>query len=169
MTTKLLRCSGGLAILVIALATARAQVGSYIHTHPHAHPLASHIIVPQARSFAPNPAGTVQITEVNVGVEVLEQVATTTMDIKFINPTGARLEAEMVVPVPDGAVLRGFTFQGSASEPTAELLRKDEARKIYDSIVAKTKDPALLEFVGCNLIRSSVFPERVVSSLWLGE
>ncbi len=158
MTTKLLRCSGWVAVLVVALATARAQVGSYVHTHPHAHPLASHIIVPQARSFAPNPAGTVQITEVNVGVEVLEQVATTTMDIQLINPTGARLEAEMVVPVPVGAVLRGFTFQGSASEPTAQLLAKDEALKIYDSIVAKTKDPALLEFVGYNLIRSSVFP-----------
>ena len=53
---------------------------------------------------------------------------------------------------------RGFTFQGSASEPTAELLRKEAARQTFDSIVAKMKDPALLEFVGYNLVRSSVFP-----------
>lgn len=123
--------------------------------------LAANVIMPQARSVVWHPgpaAGTVQITDVNVGVEIVEQVATTTLDISLANPSGARLEAEMVVPVPDKAVLRGFTFQGAGSEPRAELLNKDEARRIYDSIVAKTRDPALLEFIGFNLIRSSVFP-----------
>jgi Ca-activated chloride channel family protein len=68
------------------------------------------------------------------------------------------VEAELVVPVPDGATVRGFTFQGSAAEPTAALLPKDEARRTYDGIVAKMRDPALLEFIGYNLIKSSVFP-----------
>lgn len=130
-----------------------------IESRAATHPLAAHIIVPQARPWsAAYPSGTVQITAVNVGVEIVEQVATTTMDISLANPTGARLEAEMVVPVPDRAVLRGFTFQGSGREPSAELLGRDEARRIYDSIVAKTRDPALLEFIGLSLIRSSVFP-----------
>lgn len=125
----------------------------------HGRRLASHIIVPQARPWTtPHPAGSVQIVEVNVAVEIVEQVATTTMDISLTNATGARLEAEMAVPVPDKAVLRAFTFQGAASEPTAELLAREEARRIYDSVVAQTRDPALLEFIGCNLIRSSVFP-----------
>jgi len=91
-------------------------------------------------------------------VDVVEQVATTTIEIALYNPTNSRLQAELAVPVPDGAVVRGFTFQGAAKEPTAQLLPKDEARKIYDAIVSKMKDPALLEFVGYNLIRSSVFP-----------
>jgi Ca-activated chloride channel homolog len=135
-----------------------------------------HIIIPQGRPFwssarsaawvppatsvrpVPAPAGAVQITEVTAGIEIIEQVATTTLDITLSNPSNARLEAQMVVPVPDKAALRGFTFQGAASEPKAELLTKEEARRVYDSIVAKTRDPALLEFIGCNLIRSSVFP-----------
>ena len=49
-------------------------------------------------------------------------------------------------------------FDGVSSEPTARILPKEEARRIYNQIVAKLKDPALLEFVGYNLIRSSVFP-----------
>lgn len=142
--------------LLVGLAAARAQVS--VPPHAHGRPFAAHIIVPQARSFAAHPAATVQITEVVVGVEILEQVATTTMDISLHNPTGARLEAEVVLPVPAGAVLRGFTFQGAAAEPTAQLLPKAEAKAIYDSIVAKVKDPALLEFAGHSLIRSSVFP-----------
>ena len=54
--------------------------------------------------------------------------------------------------------LRGFTFSGSAKEPTAKLLPKGEAQAIYRSIVSKLKDPALLEFAGYNMVRSSVFP-----------
>src|SRR5213593_2405473 len=128
----------------------------YEHTHPYLH--ASHIIVPQARPIAPEPAGTVTIAAVNVAVDIVEQVATTTMEISLTNATGRRLEAQMVVPVPDKAALRGFTFQGAASEPTAQLLPKEEARKLYDEIVAKTRDPALLEFIGHSVVRSSVFP-----------
>ncbi|MDP6112803.1 MAG: VIT domain-containing protein [Planctomycetota bacterium] len=120
---------------------------------------ASHIVVPQTRSFSvrPQPAR-VLITGVNVGVVIVEQAATTTMEIALSNPTNQRLEAEMVVPVPDGAVIKGLDFQGNAKAPTAQLLRKEEARRIYNSIVAQVKDPALLEFIGFNLIRSSVFP-----------
>ncbi len=123
-----------------------------------ARPFASNVIIPQTRSFAMGPTGVVQITQVSAQVAIIEQVATTTLDLALRNPSGSRLEAELIVPVPDGAVVRGFTFQGTAAEPTAVLLRKEEARRIYDSIVAKVRDPALLEFAGYNLIRSSVFP-----------
>ncbi len=34
----------------------------------------------------------------------------------------------------------------------------DEARKIYEDIVRKKKDPALLEYVGYGLYRTSAFP-----------
>ena len=147
--------ASALALVVLDTWIASAQTITPPPAVPHATP---HFIVPQTRSFAPGAAATVTITEVSVGVDIVEQVATTTMDIRLTNATGARLEAQMLVPVPDKAALRGFTFQGGASEPTAQLLAKDEARKLYDDIVARTRDPALLEFVGQSLIRSSVFP-----------
>ena len=59
---------------------------------------------------------------------------------------------------PEAAAIRGFDFQGAGKEPSAELLPKDKAVSTYKSIVAKIKDPALLEFAGMNVIRSSVFP-----------
>ncbi len=120
--------------------------------------ISSNVIVPQSRSFAVNRSQQVEITGVKVGVVILEQAATTTMDIDLKNPTGSRLEAELLVPVPDGAAVRGFDFAGAGKEPSAELLPKEKAKATYDSIVAKIKDPALLEFAGYNLIRSSVFP-----------
>jgi Ca-activated chloride channel family protein len=148
------------SLLTLALAAATTARAQFVHVSASSK-VHAQMIIPQARSAAWHPpaaAGGVQISEVNVGVEIVEQVATTTLDIALNNPTGARLEAQIVLPVPDKAALRGFTFQGAASEAKAELLTKEEARRLYDSIVASTRDPALLEFIGFNLIRSSVFP-----------
>ena len=120
---------------------------------------ASHLIIPQARAYSIRPqAHPIQISDVAADVRILQQVATTTLEIGLANPSERQQEAEMLVPVPDGAVVRSFTFAGSASEQTAKLLPKTEARTLYRSIVNKLRDPALLEFAGYNLVRSSVFP-----------
>ena len=131
--------------------TARAQTSV-------GRPWSSHVVVPQARSYALGRSPALQITGVTVGVVIREQVATTMMEIRLRNPGAARQEAELLVPVPDGAVVRGFSFQGPGAEPSARLLPRDEGRETYDRIVAQARDPALLEFAGFNLVRSSVFP-----------
>src|SRR5207253_5801044 len=96
--------------------------------------------------------------QVRAGVVIRGQVATTLVEVDLRNPSPARLEAELLMPVPDGALVRGFSYAGSSREPTARLLPRDEARQTYDRIVAQARDPALLEFAGFNLVRSSVFP-----------
>ena len=123
-----------------------------------ARPLAAHIIVPQTRVFSIGQPDAVTIAAVDAQVIIREQIATTTLDIHLENPTRRGLEAELIMPVPDGAVVKGFAFDGPAQEPTAKVLPRDEARRIYDRIVAQVRDPALLEFIGYNLVRSSVFP-----------
>lgn len=117
------------------------------------------LVIPQSRGFTWNAeTQAVVITGVEADVAINEQIATTTVTVRLRNPTSRRLEAEVLLPVPDKVVVRGFAFQGAASEPTAKLLPRDEAQRIYNQIVAKLKDPALLEFAGYRMIRSSVFP-----------
>jgi Ca-activated chloride channel family protein len=123
------------------------------------HTTASNLIIPQSRAYSLRAhAQLIQISEVAAEVRIVHQVATTTLDIGLSNPSGQQQEAEMLVPVPEGAVLRGFDFVGTSKEPTAKLLPKAEAAAIYRSIVSKLRDPALLEFAGYNIVRSSVFP-----------
>ncbi|QKK07413.1 MAG: hypothetical protein HND58_04085 [Planctomycetota bacterium] len=62
------------------------------------------------------------------------------------------------MPVPDGAAVRQFRLEGLPNEGIAKVLTREEARRIYEEIVRKTRDPGLIEFVGYNLIQSSVFP-----------
>ena len=123
------------------------------------HTAASNLIIPQSRVYAlARQAQPIQISEVAADVRIVQQVATTTLDVGLKNESDRQQEAEMLIPVPDGAVLRGFVFAGSSKEPTAKLLPKLEATALYRSIVSKLRDPALLEFAGYNLVRSSVFP-----------
>jgi Ca-activated chloride channel family protein len=123
-----------------------------------ARPWASQVVVPQARAFAPGRGPILRITGVNVGVVIRDQIATTMMEIRLSNPGASRQEAELLVPVPERAVVRGFAFQGPGAEPSARLLSHEEGRQTYDRLVAQARDPALLEFAGFNLVRSSVFP-----------
>lgn len=114
----------------------------------------SRIIVPNI----PNRHAPCKITKVQADVEIRKGVAQTTLDVLLENPNPSRVEAEILLPVPDGAVVRGFDFAGKAAESTAKLLPKEEVLKRYRDIVAKMQDPAIMEFVNCNLIRSAVFP-----------
>jgi len=126
-------------------------------------PWARNVVVPQARVMTAADSGhwraePVRMTGVRAGVVVVERVATVTLDIALANPSPQRQEAELLVPVPAGAAVRGFAFEGPAAEPTARLLPHGEARATYDATVAALRDPALLEFLGHDLVRSSVFP-----------
>ena len=124
-------------------------------------PRAALVVAPGCSASACVPAGALaalEITGVTAGVVIRDRIATTMMEIHVRNPSAMRQEAALLVPVPDGAVVREFAFQGSGAEPSARLLSRDEAREIYDRIVTQARDPALLEFAGLNLVRSTVFP-----------
>ncbi len=98
------------------------------------------------------------VSAVDATVEIADQLAVTTLVITVKNNSTRPAEAEMILPVPEGAVFKTFTFDGAQPGSTARLLPKEEARRLYDSIVARSKDPALLEFVGTGALKSSVFP-----------
>lgn len=147
---------GCIAIIITAFA---APLRAQLH-HITIRPPAPNVIIPQSRAQAFNPErhGTIELTEVSVLIDILESTATTTIEIRLQNTGSRRQEAELIVPVPDGAVIRGFAYDGPSGEITAQVLPKDEAKKIYQQLVSKIRDPALVEFIGYNLIRSSVFP-----------
>lgn len=120
--------------------------------------LTSNIIMPQVAAFHVSRSQAVEITKVDARISILEHTATTEMDIHLKNPVNTRQEAELILPVPVGAVIRGITFEGEGKEPSAEVLSRAQARRLYESIVASIRDPALLEFIGYNLVRTSIFP-----------
>ena len=118
----------------------------------------SHVVIPQTPHVSFRGTAPVELVGVEARVKLLEGTATTTVQLHLRNRSATIQESVLLMPVPDGAAVSSFLFDGPAAEPTAELMPREEARRIYDQIVARARDPALLEFAGYNLIRSSVFP-----------
>ncbi len=149
----------GTAILG-TLAGSWAPATAQVVEHPEV--AAATIIVPQARHVVwhphPRPRPVISVQTVAADVSVSDQVATTTMVMVISNTGPGPQQAQVLVPVPDGASVRSFGLDSVGPEPTAKLLPRDEARRIYNDIVARMRDPGLLEFAGYGLIRSSVFP-----------
>src|SRR5215213_2906568 len=104
----------------------------------------------------PVPQSTYKIKELSVQVKLQDQVGSTQMEVCF------------VFPLPyDGAVDQ-LTLLIDGKEHPAKLLPAEEARKMYEDIVRKNQDPALLEWMGSGMFKTSVFPvppgaERTVS------
>jgi Ca-activated chloride channel family protein len=93
-----------------------------------------------------------------VDVTIGDGVATTRIDQVFHNPNDWAAEGTYIFPVPPGATISGFTMTIDGEPVEARLLDAGEARRVYDDIVRKLRDPALLEFTGEGAIQASVFP-----------
>lgn len=119
---------------------------------------ASNVIVTQSRAYALDRNAQLRLEKIAVQVEIIGQMAMTTLWLHLDNPSAMRLESELLLPVPDSALVRSFAYNGGKDELTARLLPHDEADRTYHGLVAAIRDPGLLEFAGYNLIRSSVFP-----------
>jgi len=61
-------------------------------------------------------------------------------------------------PLPQGATVERLTMYVDGVAIDAKILPADEARQIYDEIVRQYRDPALLEYVGQDLLQANVFP-----------
>jgi len=93
-----------------------------------------------------------------VDIRVRGQVASVSIDQAFVNTGRATMEVEYLFPVPPGAAIDSMTLLVGGKEYAAKLLKADEARRIYESIVRQKKDPALLEYAGFGLYKTRAFP-----------
>lgn len=93
-----------------------------------------------------------------VKVEINNQIATTTVDQVFVNETNRPIEVQYIFPLPASAQINKFSLFVGEQEIMGKLLSREEARKIYEEIVRSQRDPALLEYVGQGMFRTSVFP-----------
>lgn len=94
----------------------------------------------------------------HVDIQIKDQVATTRVDQVFVNDNPWTAEGTYIFPLPEGAAVSDFVMWVDGKAVHGEILEADEARTIYDDVVRRMKDPALLEYVGRKALKASVFP-----------
>src|SRR5207253_1574984 len=76
----------------------------------------------------------------------------------FQNTGSVTLEAQLIFPIPDDAAVSELTLLYDGKELPGRLLSKEDARRAYEEIMRRQRDPALLEYVGRGVFKTSVFP-----------
>jgi len=153
-TRRMSRAAVGLGFglgIALAAATPAAAQGIVIDRRPE---------IPVAGGFT--------VERIDVDAHVQEQVARVRVAQTFANPSSRTIEAEYLFPVPDAGAIQDVVLQVDGKELVGELMEADKARRVYESIVRRKRDPALVEYMGTGLIKTSVFPipagaERTVS------
>ncbi len=93
-----------------------------------------------------------------VTFEATESIAKTTVEQTFYNPTNRTLEGRLVFPLPRGAAVSSFAMWVGNTKLMARVLPKKDANNIYNDIVRKMRDPALLQYLGRGMFEARVYP-----------
>jgi len=122
--------------------------------------LADGIIIPDPPPD-PMPPGempwlTIRYHRVDVTIE--DQVAVTRVEQEFVNEYDWEAEGTYIFPLPEGAAVSEFAMWVDGKRVEGSILEADEARTIYEDIVRRRRDPALLEYVGRDAVQARIFP-----------
>ena len=123
--------------------------------------LADGIIIPEPPPWPEPPPLeetwlTIRYHRVTVTIE--DQVAITHVEQEFVNQHDWEAEGTYIFPLPEGAAVSEFVMFVDGTAVEGKILEADEARTIYEDIVRRRRDPALLEYVGRAAVQARIFP-----------
>lgn len=98
------------------------------------------------------------LRKVSVDIQTAGDLAITTVEHVFHNPSEQNREGTFRFPVPDGALLTGLAMEVNGKLVEGEIVEREKAREIYEKIVDDMQDPALLEWEQGNWFKLRVFP-----------
>ena len=98
------------------------------------------------------------LENLQVEVEIQDQLAKTTLLSEFKNPTKHQLQGYFYYPISKGMTIDDFQMEINGQMMKGEILTADKARKIYEDIVRRAQDPALLEYYNQDLLKVRIFP-----------
>lgn len=116
------------------------------------------IIDPPPRPWPIPPRSALEITEYRLTVEIRDQVASVYVQQRWFNRAPHAIEGTFVFPLPSDAAVSDFALWADGKRYSGEVLDAERARSIYEEIVRRQRDPALLEYLGHGLFQARIFP-----------
>ncbi len=120
-------------------------------------------IVCERRPCVPRPIqppfpANLPVKSININTKIEGQIATTHLEQVFRNDTPYTLEGTYFFPIPETASIVEFAIWENGKKLVGEVRSREEARRIYDEIVRRQRDPGLLEYAGKDLFQASIYP-----------
>ena len=98
------------------------------------------------------------VKSIQLDTKINGQIATTHVEQVFRNDTPYTLEGTYFFPIPETASIVEFAIWENGKRLSGEVRSREEARRIYNEIVRRQRDPGLLEYAGKDLFQASIFP-----------
>lgn len=122
---------------------------------------AQHIIIdPWPPPGIPQPPvnNVVTVEEYVVEARVEGPAAHVRVTQTFRNQSGGLVEGQFIFPLPPDAAVSDLQMRVNDTVLEGKIMPADEARGIYEAIVRRQRDPALLQYSGQGLFQTNVFP-----------
>jgi ferric-dicitrate binding protein FerR (iron transport regulator) len=103
-------------------------------------------------------AAEISLRKYHVDVFIEDGFARTTIDQTYFNQTPWRMEGTFYFPLPPDASLSRLAMYVDGRLMEGGMAERGHARAVYESIVSRQKDPALLEWVDGSTFKMRVFP-----------
>lgn len=104
------------------------------------------------------PKEPLEVKTLDVDVLLIGRTSRTIVRQVFKNHTDRRTEGTYEFTLPEGAVLSRLAMNVGDKMMEGELVEREKARMIYEDIVRRQRDPALLEWQGNNRFSTQIFP-----------
>ena len=98
------------------------------------------------------------ITSLDITVEVVGNVATTTYDMLFYNPTNQVLEGELSFPLAENQRVSRLALDVRGKLREAVVVEKELGRVAFEAVVRRGVDPILLEKGTGNNYKARIYP-----------
>lgn len=98
------------------------------------------------------------ITSLDIKVEVVGNIATTTYDMLFYNPKKEILEGELAFPLGEGQRVSRLALEVNGKLREAVVVEKEQGRVAFEAVVRRRVDPVLLEKGTGNNYKARIYP-----------
>ena len=114
--------------------------------------LSQGFIIPREHNSTP------VLTSHELAVTIVDQVAESDVTQIFTNAGPGTVEGIYYFPIPQEASVSDFAMWVDGKKLEGEILERADARRIYEEIVRRNIDPALLEYSDHRFFRINIFP-----------
>ncbi|QCX37072.1 DUF2135 domain-containing protein [Aureibaculum algae] len=94
----------------------------------------------------------------DIKVDIVGNIATTTYDMLFYNPTNSVLEGELSFPLGEDHNVSRFALEVNGKLREAVVVEKELGRIAFENVVRRGVDPALLEKGSGNNYKARIYP-----------
>ena len=100
----------------------------------------------------------IRLSELSANVEIMGNIATTKLDMLFVNKGNQILEGQLDFPLGQNESVVGYALDINGKMRDGVVVEKDKGRQVFEAVVRQGIDPGLVEKTSGNNFRTRVYP-----------